>query len=67
MYFSFFSRRSEKITDEELDALIEHLEGCKKKGLEDPWLLDNGVELDCLMVVKELREMRRRHPADKWL
>ena len=47
-----------KITDENLQIIIEGLEDYKDDGIIDPWVLDNGEIIEPLDVLLELKELR---------
>jgi hypothetical protein len=48
-----------KVNNENLDILIEGLSEYKKKGVIDPWVLDDGTTIEPLDVLIELRELRK--------
>ena len=50
----------EKITDEKLDVLIAGLQQYKDKGVIDPWVLDDGTQIEPLDVLVELKEAREK-------
>lgn len=47
-----------KVSDENLEILIEGLEEYKSQGVFDPWVLDDGSVIEPLHVLKELRDLR---------
>lgn len=48
-----------RVSDVDLDILIEGLEWYKKKGVIDPWVINDGKTfIEPLDVLKELRELR---------
>lgn len=47
-----------KVSDENLEILIEGLEEYKAKGVFDPWVLEDGTIIEPLDVLKELQDLR---------
>lgn len=54
-----------KVSNENLDILIEGLQQYKDEGTIDPWVLDNGTIIEPLDILKELRAYRIIYPAKK--
>lgn len=54
-----------RITDENLDALIFSLAAYKEQGIVDPWILDDGTEIQPLDTLMELQEWRNNARARK--
>jgi hypothetical protein len=48
------------IKDADLDALIEGLFYYKEKGVDDPWILEDGTVIEPLDILVELRDLRKR-------
>lgn len=47
-----------KVSDENLDILIAGLTDYRLEGIVDPWVLSNGMVIDPLDVLTELKELR---------
>lgn len=47
-----------KVSDENLEILIEGLEEYKSQGVFDPWVLEDGTIVEPLHVLKELQDLR---------
>lgn len=50
----------ERISNKNLDSLIEGLEFFKAKGVIDPWVFSDGTKIEPLDVLKELRDWRTK-------
>lgn len=47
-----------RVSNENLEILIEGLEEYKKAGVKDDWVLSDGVTVEPLSVLQELKELR---------
>lgn len=47
-----------RVSDEDLDILIESLQEFADKNVYDPWLLSDGRIIQPLDILKELKELR---------
>ena len=56
------SQSRKRISNEELDILIESLMVYKAQGVNDPWLLSDGTVIEPLDVLWELRAFRNLYP-----
>ena len=54
-----------KVTDEQLQILIEGLQSYRDKGVVDPWVLGDGTIIEPLDVLKELQELRRWYEVNR--
>lgn len=47
-----------KVSDENLQTLIDGLDEYRSKGVIDPWVLEDGTLIEPLDVLRELQDLR---------
>lgn len=54
-------KKKKRITNTDLNALIEGLAEYKDHGVIDPWILSDGTTIEPLDILVELKELRGEH------
>lgn len=49
------------VSAKHLNLLIQCLQDYKKRGVTDPWVLDDGTEIEPLSVLTELKALRNAY------
>lgn len=55
------TKNMDKVSNENLQSLIEGLEYYRAQGIVDPWLLADGTTIEPLDCLEELQELRNKN------